>query len=51
MVFRKYGTPVSEIGEITVVPGIRVLSPEGETVSPEASGYDHFKSRQEATGQ
>jgi thiamine-monophosphate kinase len=51
MVFRKYGTPVSEIGEITIVPGIRVLSRGGETVSLKASGYDHFKTRQEDAGQ
>jgi thiamine-monophosphate kinase len=40
--FRKFGTPVSEIGEITTVPGIRVLSAEGETVHCKATGYDHF---------
>ncbi len=45
MLFRKYGTPVSEIGEITSVPGIRVLSPEGETLQGIAPGYDHFLSR------
>jgi len=45
MLFRKIGTPVSEIGEITAVPGIRLLSPEGETVHGIATGYDHFLSR------
>jgi thiamine-monophosphate kinase len=49
MLFRNYGTPVSEIGEITIMPGISVLSPEGETVSLKASGYDHFKTGQEET--
>jgi len=42
MLFRKFGTPVSEIGEITAVPGIRVLSPEGGTLEGIARGYDHF---------
>jgi thiamine-monophosphate kinase len=46
MLFRKLGTPVSEIGEITAVPGIRVLSPEGETLQGLTTGYDHFLSRQ-----
>lgn len=46
LLFRNFGTPVSEIGEITAVPGIRVLSLEGETLSGIATGYDHFLSRQ-----
>ncbi|RQW83443.1 MAG: thiamine-phosphate kinase [Geobacter sp.] len=45
VLFRKFGTPVSEIGEITAVPGIRLLSPEGETVHGIAAGYDHFLPR------
>ncbi|MDD2336930.1 MAG: thiamine-phosphate kinase [Geobacteraceae bacterium] len=43
--FRNFGTPVSEIGEITAVPGILVLSAEGETVQGIATGYDHFLPR------
>jgi len=43
--FRKFGTPVSEIGEITSIPGIRVVSPEGETIQGIATGYDHFLTR------
>ncbi len=45
VLFRKFGTPVSEIGMITAVPGIRLLSPEGETVPGIATGYDHFLTR------
>lgn len=45
ILFRKFGTPVSEIGEITAVPGIRVLSPDGETLQGITTGYDHFLSR------
>jgi thiamine-monophosphate kinase len=45
MLFRKFGTPVSEIGEITAIPGIRLLSPEGEAVHGIATGYDHFLPR------
>ncbi|MRR54334.1 MAG: thiamine-phosphate kinase [Deltaproteobacteria bacterium] len=45
MLFRKLGTPVSEIGEITSVPGIRLFSAEGETLQGIAPGYDHFLSR------
>ena len=47
MIFRKLGTPVSEIGEITAVPGIRILSADGETLQGIAPGYDHFLSRKE----
>jgi thiamine-monophosphate kinase len=43
MLFRKFGTPVSEIGEITSVPGIRVLSPKGYVVPTGETGYDHFQ--------
>jgi thiamine-monophosphate kinase len=45
VLFSKIGTPVSEIGEITAVPGIRLLSPEGETVHGIGAGYDHFLPR------
>lgn len=38
-----YGTPVTEIGEITANHGIVVLSPEGEAVSILKPGYDHFR--------
>lgn len=48
--FSKFGTLVSEIGEITTVPGIRVLSPEGETIHGIATGYDHFATRQKDCG-
>jgi thiamine-monophosphate kinase len=43
--FRKFDTPVSEIGEITSIPGIQVISPAGEMVHGIATGYDHFLSR------
>ena len=45
VLFRKFGTPVSEIGEITAIPGIRLLAPGGETVHGIAAGYDHFLPR------
>lgn len=38
-----YGTPVTEIGEITSHRGIVVLSPAGEAVSMDKPGYDHFR--------
>jgi thiamine-monophosphate kinase len=46
LLFRKFGTPVSEIGEITSVQGIRVLSSDGNMLQGLATGYDHFLSRQ-----
>lgn len=41
--FSRFGTPVTEIGEITSNHGIVVLSPEGEAVSMGKQGYDHFQ--------
>ncbi|MHC1698781.1 MAG: thiamine-phosphate kinase [Geobacteraceae bacterium] len=45
--FRNCGTLVSEIGEITSIPGIHVLSPEGQAIQGISTGYDHFLSSQE----
>lgn len=46
MLFRRLGTTVSEIGRITAVPGIHVLTANGEILQDISSGYDHFLSRQ-----
>ncbi len=40
--FAGLGTPVTELGEITPTPGIRVLSHHGEPVPTGLTGFDHF---------
>lgn len=47
--FGQFDTAVSEIGEITTVPGIRLLSSSGEVVHGFAAGFDHFSVRREHT--
>lgn len=48
--FRQFDTTVCEIGEITTVPGIRLLSSSGEVVQGFAAGFDHFSvKKQHAT--
>ncbi len=44
--FRKAGSPVSHIGEITARPGeiVWVRSNGRESILPRSQGYDHFKS-------
>lgn len=42
--FAELGTPVTEIGEITSIPGIQVLSSEGKPVPAANAGFDHFRS-------
>lgn len=37
-----FGTPVTEIGEITASPGVQVISAEGEAVPVGRTGFDHF---------
>lgn len=43
--FERLGTPVTEIGGITASRGIRVISPDGETLPVEKKGFDHFSRR------
>jgi thiamine-monophosphate kinase len=41
--FAELGTPVTEIGRITLEPGVRVVAPDGTPFLPTRGGYDHFR--------
>jgi thiamine-monophosphate kinase len=39
---RETGTPVSRIGRMEALPGVRVLDAQGRTITKEFGGFDHF---------